>query len=111
MNDYWNWSDIFQVVDVTCNVPVPPGHPPIDIKQAIHISMHGTLIAGEYKCKFNDVARRERYNNHPSLCNNLPAVRKKFEKEESQSYQIALPHFLWAFIFGLFISLITFVIR
>ena len=73
--------------------------------------MCGALIAGEYECKFDDVTRRERYDNHPSLHDNLPAVRKKFEKEESQSYQIALPHFLWAFIFGLFISPITFVVR
>ena len=73
--------------------------------------MSGTLIAGEYECKFDDVTQRERYNNYPSLCNNLPAVRKKFEKEESRSYQIALPCFLWAFIFGLFISPITFVVR
>ena len=110
-NDYWNWSDIFQVVDTMCNVPIPPGHPPIDIKQAIHISICGAPIAGKYECKFDDVTWRERYNNHPSLHDNLPAVRKKFEKEESQSYQIALPHFLWAFIFGLFISPITFVVR
>ena len=31
-NDYQNWSDIFQVVDMTCNVPILPGHPPIDIE-------------------------------------------------------------------------------
>ena len=47
----------------------------------------------------------------PLFADNLPAVRKKFEKEESQSYQIALPYFLWAFIFGLFISPITFIVR
>ena len=32
MNDYWNWSDVFQVLDAMCNIPVPPGHPPIVIK-------------------------------------------------------------------------------
>ena len=53
--------------------------------------MSGALIAGKYECKFEDVMQRERYDNHPSLHDNLPAVRKKFEKEESRSYQIALP--------------------
>ena len=55
MNDYQNWSDIFQIVDTTCNVPIPTGHPPIDIEQAIHISTCSALIAGEYECKFKDI--------------------------------------------------------
>jgi hypothetical protein len=90
-NDYQNWSEVCQIIDATCNVPVLPGQPPINIKQAIHISMSGAPIAGEYECKFEDVMQRERYDNHPSLCDNLPAIRKKFEKEESRSYQIVLP--------------------
>ena len=82
MNNYQNWCDVYQVVDTMCNVPIPPGHLPIDIKQAIHISMCSALIAGKYECKFKDITQRERYDNHPSLHDNLPAVRKKLKKKK-----------------------------
>jgi hypothetical protein len=48
-------------------------------------------MAGHYFCKFDDVQKREAYNNHPSIKAALPQVCEKFRKEESRSYQIALP--------------------
>ena len=92
-------------------MPVPVGSPPVDLESAILISTSGAPIAGHYECNFEDVAREVRYDNHPPLKKATEAVRKKFEKEESLSYQIARPRFIWAFIYGLFIAPITFVTR
>lgn len=110
-NAHRDWSSVFQLADQIAKVPTPVGSPPIDIERAIHISTSGAPIAGLYECSFADLARREKYDNHAPLRQVTDAVRKKFEKEERLSYQIALPRFLWAFIYGLFISPITFVVR
>ena len=110
-NDYRDWTSVWQIAEAVKNIPVEPSQPPIDFERAIHVSTSGAPIAGHFQCNFSDVARRERYDNHPSMSEVTDAVRKKFAKEESRSYQIAFPRFLWAFIYGLFISPITFVIR
>ena len=110
-NDHRDWSSVFQLADEIAKIPVPDGNPPIDIERAVHISTSGAPLAGLFECSFKDVERREAYDNHAPLKEVSEAVRKKFIKEESLSYQIALPRFLWAYIYGLFISPITFVVR
>jgi hypothetical protein len=110
-NDHRDWKSIAQLADLVSNVPVPKGNPPIDVNSAIHIATSGAPIAGHFECKFEDVAKRERYDNHPPLKQAINEVRKKLAKEESLSYQIAFPRFIWAFIYGIFIVPITFVVR
>ena len=110
-NDHRDWKSVFQYADHVCKIPVPNGSPPIDLERAIHIATSGAPIAGHFECKFDDVERREMYDNHPPLQEALDAVRKKFAKEEGLSYTIALPRFLWGFIYGLFISPLSFVVR
>jgi hypothetical protein len=110
-NDHRDWTSVFQFVDHVRGIPIPAGNPPIDFERAVHIATSGAPIAGHFQCSFDDVARREQYDNHPPLKEVQDEVRKKFEKEESLSYQIALPRFLWAFIYGLFITPISFVLR
>ena len=90
---------------------MPVGNPPIDIERAVLVATSGAPIAGHHECAFEDVRRREAYDNHPPLSQVTEEVRKKFSKEERLSYQVALPRFLWRFIYGLFISPITFVVR
>jgi hypothetical protein len=109
-NDHHDWKSIAQLADLVSNVPVPKGNPPIDINSAIHTTS-GAPIVGHFECKFADVARREQYDNHPPLKQAVNEVRKKLAKEESLSYQIAFPRFIWAFIYGLFVTQITFVVR
>jgi hypothetical protein len=51
------------------------------------------------------------YDNHPPLEENKEDVRKKFIQEEELSYHLFLPRFLAFFIYGLFISPISWILR
>ena len=110
-NDHRDWTSIFQLADHIAKVPIPTDSPPIDLDRTLHIATSGAPIAGHFECEFQDTLLREKYDNHPPVREAGDKVREKFEKEESLSYQIALPRFTWAFIDGLFISPISFVIR
>ena len=66
-NDHRDWKSVAQLADLVSNIPVPVGNPPIHPDQAIHIATSGAPIAGHFKCKFDDVAKRERYDNHHPL--------------------------------------------
>jgi len=52
---------------------------------------------------------RKRHDNGSLASNVLAADRKKFTNEENLSYHILFPRFLWAFLPGLFLALITWV--
>jgi hypothetical protein len=55
----------------------------------------GIPLAGDYKCSFESVQRRNIYDNHPGLEAEMDNVRDKLAKEEVQSFHVALPRFLW----------------
>lgn len=94
-NDHRDWASVFQLADFIARVPVPAENPPIDVERAVIVATSGAPIAGHHECAFEDVAKREAYDNHPPLRQVTEEVRKKFAKEERLSYQIALPRFLW----------------
>ena len=81
----------------------------MDFDRAVRIATEGVPLAGRFKCQFESVHKRERHDNGSIASDVLAAVRKKFTKEEKLSYHILFPRFLWAFLPGLFLALITWV--
>jgi hypothetical protein len=73
------------MIDAIQNILVPPGQPPIDTERAIHIATNSAPIAGHYFCKFDDIQKREAYNNHPPIKAALPKVCAKFKKRGEQT--------------------------
>ena len=108
-NQFRDWEDVVQYAEHVRTPQPDPDCPPVDFDRAIAIAVGGAPIQGILQTEFSHVQDRERYDNHRSLHQVVDSVRQKFAKEESLSYQIAFPRFLWAFIDGLFISPITFV--
>jgi len=66
-------------------------------------------LAGHFERSFAAVNERERHDNASLTAEAIAHVRKKFTKEEKLSYHILFPRFIWAFIPGLFLALITWI--
>jgi hypothetical protein len=50
-------------------------------------------LQGHFTCPQAEIAKRDRYNNHPVIGKNFDAVEEKFAKEEQKSFHIHLPRF------------------
>jgi len=97
---------------MTCvNSPPLPGHPLVDIDRAYRIVTEGAPLAGIFECDYATVALRNQYDNHPPLQQVLTEVKAKLLEEEALTYHILLPRFLWRFIPGLHLSMMTWHVR
>ena len=92
-------------------IPRPPGYPVIDFARALHVLEHGAPISASYTCSRTDVLHRNLYDNHNSIAEEAPAVMEKIVSECNNHFLLALPRWVWRFIYGLFLSPIGFVLR
>jgi hypothetical protein len=106
-----NWTNIFHTLDVLRQFPPLPGHPLVDIDRAYRIVTEGAPLAGIFECDYATVALRNQYDNHPPLQQVLTEVKAKLLEEEALTYHILLPRFLWRFIPGLHLSMMTWHVR
>jgi len=104
-----DWDATFDIVDSVRTSSVPPGYPAIDFDCAIQLATEGAPLAGHFECSFVAVQQHERHNNASLTPEAIAHVRKKCTKEEKLSYHILFPRFIWAFIPGLFLALITWI--
>ena len=81
----------------------------MDFNRAVRVATEGVPLAGRFECQFASVRKHERHDNGSLATDVLAAVRKKFTKEEKLSYHILFARFMWAFLPGLFLALITWV--
>lgn len=109
--EHRDFDAVFDIVDLAKNRDIPAGFPPVDFERAFTIFTRGAPVAQHYSCSFESLELRQRYDNHPPLSEVESEVRAKFNKEERLSYYIMLPRSLWAFIPGLGISPLTFVVK
>ena len=94
------------------NLPDPlPGQPPVDLPMARDILHQGVPLQGTFHCPLSATQARIRYDNHPPLKAVEPDVRAKFVKEEQKCFHLLLPRCLSWFVFGLFISPISWVLK
>ncbi len=106
-----DWDSTFAALETLRDMPTPDGYPPIDINLGHRICTEGVPTAGVFECPRQDTYNRIHYDNHPPLEENKEDVRKKFIQEEELSYHLFLPRFLAFFIYGLFISPISWLLR
>jgi hypothetical protein len=106
-----DWDSTFAALENLRDLPTPDGYPPIDIDLGHRICTEGVPTAGVFECPREDTYRRIKYDNHPPLAENEADVRKKFIQEEALSYHLFLPRFMAFFIWGLFISPISWILR
>jgi hypothetical protein len=104
-------TEIFHTLDVLRQFPPLPGHPLVDIDRAYRIVTEGAPLADIFECDYATVTLRNQYDNHPPLQQVLHEVRRKLLEEEALTYHILLPHFLWCFIPGLHLSMMTWHVR
>ncbi|GKZ00904.1 hypothetical protein MPSEU_001042100 [Mayamaea pseudoterrestris] len=87
---------------------ISPRYPPVDFAGVEHIIAEGVPIRSVFTCPFQDVARREKENNR-GLEADWINIMEKYRKEEKLSYHIMFLRFLWAYVPGLFLALLSYI--
>ncbi|GKY97596.1 hypothetical protein MPSEU_000718000 [Mayamaea pseudoterrestris] len=107
-HQYQDRSELKATIDSLRTVTIPPRYPPVDFDTALHILSEGVPMKSVFECPFADVARREHENNR-GLEEDWDNIMEKYRKEEKLSYHIMFPRFLWAYVPGLFLALISYI--
>jgi hypothetical protein len=110
-NQMRDWTELMESVTAIRALPIPKGQPPIEYDKCLKLCSDGAPLQGEFLCARKDTLERIKYDNHPPLQAVLPAVRKKFAKEEAHSYHLHFPKWVAFFLYGLFISPISWIVR
>lgn len=104
-----DWNAVYDILHMVRDRPIPSGYPKVDINHAMDLLRFGAPLEMHHSCTYQDLARREAYDNHPPIIEAIDEILRNFSKEEQLSYQLLLPRFIWRFINGLHISPINWV--
>jgi len=107
-NDHRNWSDLGESIEGVKMYAQRPGYPVIDHELALEACTQGVPLAGHFTRKFDDVVERPDYDNHSPL-KDAEAEARQVRKRGANSYHIAFPRWMALFLYGLFISPISWV--
>jgi hypothetical protein len=110
-NEDKDWSSIFDFVRSQTTPNPPQDYPPLDITKAERLCLQGAPLAGAFTTnpqsnRAREAAATKRLQNSPETVNDITA---KFAKEEKLCQHILVPRFLWEFLPGLLLTLITWV--
>lgn len=104
-----NWNQVAAILDRVKDTRLPDNSPPILYQEFWEIITQGAPLHGHFQCRQSATAQRNLYNNHPSVMENFDDIVKKFGEEETKSFNILLPRFLWRFYNGCHLSFINWV--
>jgi hypothetical protein len=103
-NRHRDWDATFDTIERRRERPPTQGLPPVDLPRGKAIFTQGVPLQGHFTCPQADIAKRNRYNNHPAISENYAAVEAKFAKEEQKSFHVHMQRFLVYFIVGLLLN-------
>jgi hypothetical protein len=110
-NRHRDWARVFQDILARPAIPAPASFPPPDFHRAYRVFTEGVPLCGNYVGNQDELAERQRYDNHPAIRKNSVQVEKKFAGEEGKSFHLILPRFLVSFLPGLFLSPLQWEVR
>ena len=110
-NRHRDWARVFQDILARPAIPAPASFPPPDFHRAYRVFTEGVPLCGNYVGNQDELAERQRYDNHPAIGKNSVQVEKKFAGEEGKSFHLILPRFLVSFLPGLFLSPLQWEVR
>jgi hypothetical protein len=93
-----DWNAVYDLLHLVKDRPVPSGYPKVDIDHAMELLVYGAPLEMHHKCTYQDLARREAYDNHPPIMDAVEEILANFSKEEQLSYQLVLHRFMWWFL-------------
>lgn len=110
-NSQRDFHGTFDLIRRLCHQPPPPHYPPIDLDKAFRLCTMGAPLAGNFTSdrrsnRARILAATDRLTSSPDT---IPAIEEKFIKEEKMCQHLLLPKWLWVFIPGLLITIITWV--
>jgi hypothetical protein len=103
-NRHRDWDATFEKLTSSRKRHPPTGFPPADFPRGKRSCTEGVPLKGHFECPVDEIAARDRYDNHPAVNKNKEAVEKKFAKEEEKSFHVHFPRFLCYFIVGLMLN-------
>jgi hypothetical protein len=103
-NRHRDWDATFDTIEQRRERPPPSDLPPVDLPRGKAIFTEGVPLKGHFICPQGEIARRNKYNNHPAIAENFDAVEEKFAKEEEKSFHVHMPRFIAYFILGLLLN-------
>lgn len=101
-----DWNVEWKRIRASIARPLPHYYPIPNFHLAYRIQTEGVPLKANYESPVNETWKRNRYDNHPAVHQNMTAIEKKFAKEEANSFHIHFPRFLYEYINGLMINLI-----
>ena len=110
-NSHRNWDETFLAVEAVATTQPPPGYPEVDYDRAQRLATLGAPLQGHFSTSYDSVSRRNLKPPSEALLKESAAINEKLRHEEQLSYHVLLPRFLWRFIPGLHLCLLTFVFR
>jgi len=110
-NRHRDWNHAFEQVSAVTHIPPDPGEPVVDYGRAYRICTEGIPLKGHFECATADVDNRVKYDNHPGVYEQAEAILKRLAKEEHKSFHVALPRFMYLFIYGLHVCPMRWAIR
>jgi len=110
-NRHRNWDETYSTMQNVCVRPPPQSLPPVSFSRCKQASTQGVPLMGHFHSPRHELRRRDKYDNHPAVGDNIPAVMKKFAAEEEKTFHLHLPRFLVYFISGLMLNPLQWVVR
>ena len=110
-NSHRDWERTFLAVAAVAQKSPPPGYPAVDYDRAERLATLGAPLQGNFTTSYASVSRRNLRPPSEALLKEADGINEKLRKEEQLSYHVLLPRFLWRFINGLHLCLLTFVFR
>ena len=110
-NSHRDWERTFLAVAAVAQKSPPPGYPAVDYDRAERLATLGAPLQGHFTTSYASVSRRNLRPPSEALLKEADGINEKLRKEEQLSYHVLLPRFLWRFINGLHLCLLTFVFR
>jgi hypothetical protein len=110
-NEDRNWNALAQKISDACRYTPEPGYPKLEPELAMRAFTEGVPLAGRFVSDRRHMIKRLRYNNHPPTASAADEVRKKFAKEEANSFHVTYPRFTALFIPGLMLSPISWIVQ
>jgi hypothetical protein len=99
-----------QKISDACRHQPHPGYPELEPELAMRAFTEGVPLAGNFLMSERiNMARRLWYDNHPPDAAAAAMVRKKFAKEEANSFHVTYSHFTALSIPGLMLNPISWI--
>jgi hypothetical protein len=75
-----DWNAVYDILHLVRDRPIPFGYPKVDIDHAMDLLRFGAPLEMHHSCTYQDLARREAYDNHPPIVDAIDEILRNFKQ-------------------------------